>query len=338
MNDRPKRPTIKELAERTGLSPAAVSYALRGMQVSAETEQRVREVADELGYRYDPIARALRGGETGTFGMLVGSLADFFHQELVAAVQQVLRVEERHLLIADAGGDPAQEVALAQALADRRVDGLIASPIGPLAEGWAEIASTVPTVTIGDSLRDATTAGEVLFDNDRGVEMVLRHLRDLGHRRIAVLSWSLEGAPGRSAERSVMDWGQRLGVDATLVTCAYSLNGSRPLARDVLTVPERPTAVFALSDSIAYGVYVACHELGLRIPEDVSVAGYDDHPISRLLAPPLTSIGWDVDLIAVTACGFLLDALGDDPGPQSETLTPVMRTRRSTGPVAEQQA
>jgi LacI family transcriptional regulator len=136
----------------------------------------------------------------------------------------------------------------------------------------------------------------------------------------------------------VTDWSQRLGVEATLVTCAYSLNGSRPLAHDVLLAPERPTAVFALSDSIAYGVYVACHELGLRIPEDVSVAGYDDHPISRLLAPPLTSIGWDVELIAATACGFLLDALGDSSGPQSETLTPVLRTRRSTGPAAGQPA
>src|SRR4051794_8364932 len=301
MTERPKRPTIKELAARTGLSPAAVSYALRGLQVSAETEQRVRDVAEELGYRFDPIARALRGGETGTVGMLVGSLNDFFHQQLVAAVQRDLRAADRHVLVADADGDPTREVELAQSLADRRVDGLIAAPIGPLAEGWRQIASAVPTVAIGDALESADTVGDVLFDNDRGVQAMLRHLHELGHRRVAVLSWALEQAPGRSAESAVEQWAAELDLDCRLVTCAYSLNGSRPLARDVLTAEPRPTAVFALSDSIAYGVYVACHELGLRIPEDVSVAGYDDHPLSSLLAPPLTSIDWDMEQIPAPA-------------------------------------
>ncbi|MDX6567883.1 MAG: LacI family transcriptional regulator, partial [Gaiellales bacterium] len=146
MTERSKRPTIKELAEHTGLSPSAVSYALRGLQVSAETEARVREAADEIGFRSDPIARALRGGATGTVGMLVGSLADFFSQELVAAVQRELRAAERHVLIADADGDPAREIELARGLVDRRVDGLIVAPIGPRAEGWAEVAGDVPTV------------------------------------------------------------------------------------------------------------------------------------------------------------------------------------------------
>jgi LacI family transcriptional regulator len=286
-----------------------------------------------MGFRYDPIARALRGGETGTVGMLVGSLSDFFHQELVAAVQRTLRAADRHVLVADADGDPESEIELAQSLADRRVDGLIAAPIGPTAEGWAQIATTVPTVAIGDALESADTVGDVLFDNDRGVQAMLRHLRDLGHERVAVLSWALDQAPGRSAESAVEQWAAELGLEVDLVTCAYSLNGSRPLARDVLTSDPRPTAIFALSDSIAYGVYVACHELGLRIPEDVSVAGYDDHPISRLLAPPLTSIDWSIDQIAATACTFLLDALRESDGArQRAVLPPHLNARGSTGP------
>jgi LacI family transcriptional regulator len=332
VTERPKRPTIKELAEHTGLSPAAVSYALRGQQVSAETEQRVREAADELGFRSDPIARALRGGATGTIGMLVGSLSDFWQQQLVAAVQRELRAAERHLLIADADGDPVHEVELALGLADRRVDGLIAAPIGPMAEGWAEVAQQVPTVAIGDALPQAATAGAVVFDNERGVEQMLRHLAELGHRRVAVLSWALEHAPGRSAERAVRAWSERLGLDCEILPCAYSLNGSQPLARDVLSAADRPTAVFGLSDSIALGVYAACRELELRIPEDVSVAGYDDHPISRLLAPPLTSIDWNTPLIAQTAVRHLLAAI--DAGEASDERTivpPTLSARHSTG-------
>ena len=323
MTERSKRPTIKELAEHTGLSPSAVSYALRGLQVSAETEARVREAADEIGFRSDPIARALRGGATGTVGMLVGSLADFFSQELVAAVQRELRAAERHVLIADADGDPAREIELARGLVDRRVDGLIVAPIGPRAEGWAEVAGDVPTVAIGDELRGADTAAEVL-----------RHLASLGHTRIGVLSWALDQAPGRTAERAVGEWADRLGIEVELITCAYSLNGSRPLARDVLSAPNRPTALFALSDSIAFGVYVACQELGLRIPDDISVVGFDDHPISRLLAPPLTSLDWNTAAVAATAVRFLLAVLDEEPGERTAILRGTLRARGSTGPAA----
>ena len=205
---RPRRPTIRQLAEHTGLSPAAVSYALRGLQVSEETQARVQAAAEELGFRTDPIARALRGGATASVGMVVGSLADLYLQELVAGVQRHLRAGGRQLLIADADGDPALEVGLALELYDRRVDALIVSPIEPFAEGWKEVAERVPTVSIGERMPGADTAGQVLFDNERAVRAVLEHLAERGHRRIGVLSWAIERAPARSAEQAVQEWSQ----------------------------------------------------------------------------------------------------------------------------------
>ena len=263
---RPERATIRQLAEKTGLSPAAVSYALRGIQVSAETQARVQEAAAEMGYEADPIARALRGGATGMVALLVGSLSDFFTQEMSRAVQRELRAADRHTLVADADGTPGLELELARRLVDQRVDGIIVSPIGPPSGDWAAIAERVPVVTIGDALPGVPTAGEVVFDNDRGVEDTLRHLHGLGHRRVAVLSWAAETSPGRRAERAVERATRALGIECEIVPCAYSLNGSRPLAVELLSSPDRPSALFCLSDSIAYGVYVACAELGLRIP------------------------------------------------------------------------
>jgi len=333
--DRPKRrATIRELAEYTGLSQAAVSYALRGMQVSAETEERVRVAAEELGYEADPIARALRGGATGVVGLLVGSLADFWNQELVRAVQRELREGNLSTLVADADGEPDRELELAGRLVDHRADGLIVLPIGPASGGWESIAQEIPTVTIGDALPGVTAVGEVVFDNDRGVEDTLRHLSGLGHRRVAVLSWAVETSPGRPAERAVADVAAALGLDCRIVPCAYSLNGSRPLALELLSAPDRPTAMLCLSDSIAYGVYVACAELGLDIPGAVSVAGFGDHPISRLLAPALTSTTWDVERVAHAATGFLLGALEDGrpDEPPRKLFTPVLLPRASTGP------
>jgi DNA-binding LacI/PurR family transcriptional regulator len=118
------------------------------------------------------------------------------------------------------------------------------------------------------------------------------------------------------------------------VPCAYSLNGSRPLALELLSATDRPTAMFCMSDSIAYGVCVACAELGLVIPDDVSVAGFGEHPISRLLAPPLTSTSWDVERVAQVATGFLVDALEDErpDQPRRELFPPRLVPRASTGP------
>jgi DNA-binding LacI/PurR family transcriptional regulator len=117
-----------------------------------------------------------------------------------------------------------------------------------------------------------------------------------------------------------------------VVACAYSLNGSRPLALELLRSDDRPTAILCLSDSIAYGVYAACSELSLSIPGDIAVAGFGDHPISRLLAPPLTSTAWDIERVAELATGFLLRAIDAD-GPQAtlrEVVEPVLVERRST--------
>jgi LacI family transcriptional regulator len=328
------RTTIRQLAEYTGLSPAAVSYALRGKQVSAETERRVRRAAEELGYEANPIARALAGGATGVVGLLVGSLADFWTQELVRAVQRELYGAERSALVADADGEPARELELAQRLLDHRVDGLVVVPIGPASGGWAAIARELPTVTIGDALPGVSPAGEVVFDNELGVKQALRHLSGLGHRRITVLSWAVDTSPGRDAERAAAASAAALGLDCRMVACAYSLNGSRPLAVELLEGRDPPTAVLCLSDSIAYGVYAACAELGLSIPGDVAVAGFGDHPISRLLAPPLTSTVWDVEQAAESAISFLLQAMEAD-GPQAtlrEVVAPVLAARASTGP------
>jgi LacI family transcriptional regulator len=328
---RPRRPTIRQLAEHTGLSPAAVSYALRGLQVSPETQARVQAAAEELGFRTDPIARALRGGATQSVGMVVGSLADLYLQELVAGVQRHLRAGGRQLLIADADGDPGLEVELALGLADRRVDALIVSPIGPFAAGWADVARSVPTVSIGEQMPGAATAGQVLFDHERAVRAVLEHLAERGHRRIGVLSWAIERSPARSAEQAVLEWSQRLGLDTQLHPCEYSLNGAQPLARDLLTGPDRPTAIFALSDSVALGVYAACRELGLRIPADVAVVGFDDQPVSRLLDPPLTSVRWHTDRIAEIAVRLAVGATEEAALARTAIVPPALHARGSTG-------
>ena len=138
-----KRVTIREVADAAGVSPAAVSYALRGIQVSEETQERVRKVADDLGYEANPIARALASGRTGMVGILGPSLEDLWQQRLVAEAGRALLAHDHYALILDAGGDPVRQRALATQLRDQQVDGLILSPVDPSDEFWSELAESL---------------------------------------------------------------------------------------------------------------------------------------------------------------------------------------------------
>jgi len=308
-----------------------VSYALRGIQVSEETQERVRKVATELGYEANPIARALASGRTGMIGILGPSLEDLWQQRLVAEAGRVLLAHERYALILDAGGDPVRQRALATQLRDQQVDGLILSPVDPSDAFWSELADSVAVVSIGDALPGRGAAGEVLFDNRTGVRRALEHLRALGHRRVAVLRPPGSPTNDRPAEVYVGSEADRLGLDVDVVSAPYELQQVTAVARSVLAGPHRPSAVFCFSDSLAYGVYGAARELQLRIPQDLSVIGYDDHPVSILLAPPLTSFFWDTERLVEVAVGMVLAAIDGHPRRRRRVvIEPVLRERAST--------
>ncbi|GGO65342.1 LacI family DNA-binding transcriptional regulator [Nonomuraea cavernae] len=321
-----KRATIREVAQATGLSPAAVSYALRGLQVSEETKERVRAAAAELGYEADPIARALASGRTGMIGLLCGSLEDLWQQSLAVGISRGLREKDRYALILDAVGDPARERALAQQLRDQRVDGMIVQPVDPAAPFWPELCESLPVVAIGDSL--SGTAGEVVFDNRRGVTLALEHLKGKHHRHIAVLTPTRPSTPDRPADVHVTAEADRLGLDIEVATAPHGLGAATEAAHRILA-DGRASAVFCFADSIAYGVYAAAAERGLSIPGDISVMGYDDHPMSGLLTPGLTTVDWDIDGIVRAAVRLMCAAADGATRRRRVVQQPTLRERGS---------
>ena len=141
--------TIRDVAAATGLSPAAVSYAMRGVQTSPETQERVRRVAEDLGYTGNAVARALARGHTGLVGVLSGSLEDLGEQRFVETLGRELGRRDLHMVVADARGEPDRERTLARQLAEQLVDGLVVSPLDPSDSTWEEIGDVLP---IGDLL------------------------------------------------------------------------------------------------------------------------------------------------------------------------------------------
>jgi DNA-binding LacI/PurR family transcriptional regulator len=322
--------TIKDVAAATGLSPAAVSYAMRGVQTSPETQERVRRAAEELGYTGNAVARALARGRTGLVGVLSGSLEDLGEQRFVETLGRQLGRHDLQMVVADARGEPERERMLARQLAEQLVDGLVVSPLDPSDASWEEIGELLPIVTVGDAL-SGPTVGEVLFDNRAGVGLVLEHLHTIGHRRIAVLTPSRPSTPDRPAERVVAEVCRSLDVEATVVNSHHSIEDAEGAAAALLASEPRPTAVFCLSDSIACGVYAAAAARELYVPGDLSVAGYDGHPIAGVVTPPLTTVDWGMADVAAAAARLLAAAVAGRPRSRTRVrVEPELVTRAST--------
>ena len=332
MPERRRRVTLRDLADDTGLSPAAVSYALRGLHVPEETQARVREAADRLGYQVDPIARALSVGRTDTVGVLCGSLDDIWQQSVAAALGRQFLAAGRIALIVDAANDPEREEALAQRLVDQRVDAVIALPVDPRAAHWPGIAQSTALVSIGDAMPGVATVAEVTFDNVLGVTDGLEQLASAGHRRVAVLTPSDRATPDRPAEEVVARVAPALGLVAMLRTTPHDLDGASEVVYGVLRGPAPPTGFLCLADSIAFGVYDAAARLGLTVPGDVSVIGYDDLPVSRLLSPPLSTYHWPVDELVDAVVTRTIHAIDDGRTSRRKVLRPERIERGSVGP------
>lgn len=295
----------------------------------AETQERVREAADRLGYQVDPIARALASGRSGYVGVLCGSLGDLWQQGVAAALGRGLMEAGLNGLIVDASNDPLLEASLAQRLVDQKVDALISLPVDPRGEHWTMIAERAVLVSIGDGLPAAATAAEVVFDNAGAVTDALTRLAEAGHQRIAVLTPAGVSTPDRPAESVVPRVADALKVTATLHSSTHDLDGASAVARGVLSGPDPPTAFLCLADSIAYGVYSAAGELELQVPRDVSVIGFDDNPVSRLLTPPLSSYRWPVDELVDAVVERTVRAMDDGKRRRRKVLTAIPQVRSS---------
>jgi LacI family transcriptional regulator len=295
-----QRRTLQDLADAAGLSLAATSYALRGVRGSPATITRVRELAEELGYTVDPIARALASGRTGSVGVS-GSLRDLWQQDLSVLLTRALRSQGSYATIADADADPEQERLIVEQFVAQRVDGALVSPVDPTAKYWRLLGPEVAVVAIGDALTARPGTGSVLFDNRYGVRAALAHLAGLGHRRIGLLAPALPSTPGRPAQVLAAEVASRLGVDLVEIAAPAATVDAVEVAAELLAAPQRPTGVFCLSDSLAFAVYRAAREMGLRLPDDLSVVGYDDHQLAALVDPGLTTMAWDEDAIVAAA-------------------------------------
>ncbi len=333
---------LQDVADEAGLSKAAASYALRGLKGSAATQERVRDVADRLGYSANPAAAALAAGRTGAVGVC-GSLGDPWHQAFAVRLAGRLREQGMSSSIADTDADPEREREVVQAMARDHLDGVIALVGQPAGSWWGELPETFSVVSVGDDLPARPEASCVVFDNVHGVRTALEHLAGLGHRRVALLTTTMPASPGRPAETVAAAYAAEAGLDLTVLAVPPSSRAAvdpvRDLVRDLVRGADHatgpasgfpaPTALFCLSDAIAFAAYRAAAALGLQVPQDISILGYDDHDLADLVTPALTTFGWEENAIVDAAIGHLTSALDGRQGGRS-TFRPELVLRAST--------
>ena len=292
-NGSPRAAGIRDVARMAGVSVASASFALNGQPgVADDTRRRILAIAEQLGYRANPQAQALRRGRTTTYGFVVRNFANPFFLEVLSGAEEVAGEAGATLLVLDSRYSLERERRHLQEMAAQRLAGLAIAPVGTgeSIRLWHDLRPGAPVVALNASAARITGASRVRPDNAAAVELPLRRLAELGHTSVAFLSAPRRLMADPDRLRHFRRLSRALGLQATVVYSPLTIGDVQQAARAVLASRGAPTAVITNSDYTAHAVYKAARELGLRIGPEVSVVGHDDLATSELLDPPLATI------------------------------------------------
>lgn len=325
--------TIKDVARLAGVSIATVSRVYNDSHlVRGETRERVRQVAEQLGYSPHGAARSLITSRTHTLGVLLPDLYGEFFSEVIRGIDQAAQSQGYHLLVSSARDD--LEAALRSMRG--RVDGLIVmSPDLDAGASRRSLPERFPVVLLNCPPSDAAY-DSIGIANFEGAHAMVQHLAGLGHRRIAIIRGAEQNFDAAERLRGYRAALKELGLEqsATLeLPGDFSEAAGYAAAQRLLGNGRRPTAVFAANDCMAIGALSAFRDAGLRIPDDIAIAGFDDIPMARYVDPALTSVHVDITALGERATVRLFSALREPSNRdlRRETLATTLVVRRSCG-------
>jgi LacI family transcriptional regulator len=286
--------TIKDVARVAGVSVATVSRALNGAEnVLPHTRQRILEVARELRYAPSGAARSLITRKTDTIGALLPDLHGEFFSELIRGIDATMRRHGYHVLVSGSHGDRGETGAMLRAMRGR-VDGLIVlSPESGSHILPRHFGESMPVVLLNSAVDGRRAFDLINIENYDGAFAMVRHLADLGHRRIAFIKGPDANRDASERLRGYRDAAAAISADRSpdLVQPGdFREETGYRAGQRLLALTRRPTAIFASNDAMAVGCLCALQEAGVRVPADIALAGFDDIPIARFTAPPLTSV------------------------------------------------
>jgi LacI family transcriptional regulator len=332
------RVTLRDVARRVGVHSSTVSRALdpatRGL-IRAETARRITKAAAALGYRLNPIAYSLKTNRSRTAGVLVPDITNPVFPPIIRGIEDALAEGGYTAILANTDNDAGREQAILENMLARRVDGLILATArrrDPVVERC--IAEDLPAVLINRTV-DSGAVSSVVNDDAFGIQLVVRHLIDRGHTRLAHLAGPPTLSTGHARHRAFLAALKAAGVRSDprrVVACAaFSEQEGRRGFLELWAKDRSFTAVVAANDLLALGCYEAARELGLRVPEDLAVTGFNDMPFVDKLHPPLTTVRIPHYRMGGQAARTLLGQLRNRDAPVEHVmLRPELVVRGST--------
>ena len=351
--------TIQEVAALAGTSTSTVSNLLNGRvdRMRPATRQRIEVAMEQLGYQANQAARQLKTGQAPILGLVIPSVANPFWGAFVQSVEESALERGYQVLLGNGGRDPKREQRYAESLWSHGVRGMIfgSSPLS-LDHIMRLVDRGLHVVVFDRRLRDDDGSAQsridgISVDNAAGGYVATKHLLDLGHRRIGFIS-----GPLRTSSRlerfdgyrnALIDAGVRYDPELFWEGTGYSGTGDvegaeigRDGARALLSMTQRPTGLVTINDMYALGAYAGASDAGLRVPQDVSIIGFDDISMTAIANPPLTTIRQPLQSMMKSAVNTLIDRLegkGEDRA-QIVTVPSELVIRKSTSPPSPEDA
>ena len=333
VDSRLSRPvTLADIARAAGTSASTASRALSGRgYVSDEARVRLQEAADRLGYVPNASARTLKQQTSRVVGVAVSDLGNQFYANLAAGIEQTLREADFQMVLVSDNSDETQELACARTFLAMRAAGVIITPADRAAAALLS-HSGVDVVEVDRRLADVP-CDAVVLDNERGGRDATRHLLELGHRRIALLvadtDWTTDAGRLAGYVLAHDESGVRLDERLIVPIAFHAPDAEERIA--ALVEKRRPTAIFAANNTLAQDAWQVLRRLGLRLPDDISLVGFDDVPWMAMVDPGITAVAQPTLEMGRKAAELLLRRSADPTSRRTvETLQPTLIVRGST--------
>lgn len=345
-----KKATLSDVAQEAGVTPMTVSRVINDNgYVSEKTREKVMRAVKEMNYRQNGLARNLRRQKTETIGLVLGDISNPYSTELARAIRETLISKNYNLFICISEHSAKEDIVAFQSLGNHIVDGIIVATRSNKRgdEYLREIVdSNLPVVLIGRDFQHESV-DYVSANNLNGGFEATQHLIDLGHKRIGFIGANLNygGSLKRLQGYLKALKKNKISIDERLITGRKELITDVPgysteeigyeSIKRLLSLPNRPTAIFARNDFTAIGAMTAIKEMGLRIPEDIAIVGFDDIPLAIHTSPSLTTVRQPMYLQGQIAAEMLLERIQDNSRPRREkVLNCELIVRESTASAA----
>jgi LacI family transcriptional regulator/LacI family repressor for deo operon, udp, cdd, tsx, nupC, and nupG len=316
--------SIEDIAQAAGVSHATVSRALRdSARISPPVRELVQRLALEMGYTPNAVAQSLKGQRTNTVGLVVTSIADPFYGRLARGVDEGARQADMDVFLGVSHNNADEEMAVIESFQRRRVEGIITASSRLTDEQLNRLEqSRMPVVLVNRQSEGARSPlPSVQVDNYGGAVLAVQHLVGLGHQAIGYLGAANRPVANRERERGYWHAMAAAGLQPREAWVRIGAAGSRSYADDVEdgqrlmaeALQEGISAAFCFNDMHAVGALMACHTVGMRVPEDVSIVGFDDVDTARYVSPPLTTVHQPKLRLGQIAISMLLRLMADEP-------------------------